>query len=148
MNGQNARHGPNGASLCPVVMNLRFTAPVYCIAFWHFVFILTRMARPRWMAPHIYTNTALRGFQWALGHMLLQMTQLRAVLRQAVGWQFDGIQVLGEDDDDEYAPVVVELGPEDMEMTPLADEGVPGVQDMANIRPTQSAGDGITAYTA
>ncbi|GIL90158.1 hypothetical protein Vretimale_16402 [Volvox reticuliferus] len=77
-----------------------------------------------------------------------EMTQLRAVLRQAVGWQFDGIQVLGEDDDDEYAPVVVELGPEDMEMTPLADEGVPGVQDMANIRPTQSAGDGITAYTA
>ncbi|GIL64628.1 hypothetical protein Vafri_18522 [Volvox africanus] len=53
-----------------------------------------------------------------------ELTQLRAVLDRALGWQFDGIQILG-DDDDEYAPVVVELGPgDDTEVATLAEEGV------------------------
>ncbi|GFR44545.1 hypothetical protein Agub_g5816, partial [Astrephomene gubernaculifera] len=36
-----------------------------------------------------------------------EASELRALLSRALGWQFDGVQVLGEDDDDEYAPVVV-----------------------------------------
>ncbi len=38
----------------------------------------------------------------------LQAAELRALLSRTVGWQFDGVEVLGEDSDDEYAPVVVE----------------------------------------
>lgn len=37
-----------------------------------------------------------------------QAAELRALLSRTVGWQFDGVEVLGEDSDDEYAPVVVE----------------------------------------
>ncbi|GLC38850.1 hypothetical protein PLESTM_000786600 [Pleodorina starrii] len=43
-----------------------------------------------------------------------EAAQLRAVLSRVVGWQFDGLEVLGEDDDDEYGPVVVELTPEQL----------------------------------
>ncbi|PNW83398.1 hypothetical protein CHLRE_05g244750v5 [Chlamydomonas reinhardtii] len=44
-----------------------------------------------------------------------EAAELRALLGRLVGWQFDGLELLGEDEDDEYAPVVVEL-PEGVEL--------------------------------